>query len=123
MARNPSNRSDGRRHHHRGPSLHGARHDRRDGRERDDIRERSRRLRSRGHRGDEKTRRVGRSIARLDESGDESVGDAAMSTAPAKYHYHELKKLFGDYHPTGNMPCFKCNEPEAWDITVAFAKF
>jgi hypothetical protein len=42
---------------------------------------------------------------------------------PVKYHFHELKKLLGDCKLTPDMPCFRCNEPEAWDITHAFAKF
>jgi hypothetical protein len=46
-----------------------------------------------------------------------------MSDLPAEYHFHELKKLFGDYKPTGTMPCFRCNEPESHDICFAFAKF
>jgi hypothetical protein len=46
-----------------------------------------------------------------------------MTELSAKYHFHELKKLFGDYKPKGTMPCWRCNEPEAMDICVAFAKF
>jgi DNA-binding transcriptional regulator YdaS (Cro superfamily) len=46
-----------------------------------------------------------------------------MSNLPVKYHFHELNKLFGDYDLKDTMPCFRCNEPEAWDITIAFAQF
>jgi hypothetical protein len=46
-----------------------------------------------------------------------------MSDLPAEYHFHELNKLFGDYKPRAEMPCFHCDEPEAMDIRFAFAKF
>jgi len=45
-----------------------------------------------------------------------------MSDLPAKYHFHELNKLLGDYSPTGDMPCWHCDEPEAHEIRFAFAK-
>jgi hypothetical protein len=46
-----------------------------------------------------------------------------MSDPLAKYHWHELKKLFGDYQPKPEMPCFHCYEPEAMEISIAFAQF
>jgi DNA-binding transcriptional regulator YdaS (Cro superfamily) len=46
-----------------------------------------------------------------------------MSGLPAEYYFHELKKLFGDYKPKAGMPCFHCHEPEAIEITIAFAQF
>jgi DNA-binding transcriptional regulator YdaS (Cro superfamily) len=46
-----------------------------------------------------------------------------MSTLPAEYHWHELKKLFGDYKPKPEMPCFHCHEREAIEIMIAFAQF
>ncbi|HVI61490.1 MAG TPA: YdaS family helix-turn-helix protein [Bradyrhizobium sp.] len=46
-----------------------------------------------------------------------------MSDLPAKYHFHELKRLLGDYKLKVYMPCFHCWEPEAAEILFAFAKF
>jgi hypothetical protein len=46
-----------------------------------------------------------------------------MSGLPAEYHFHELKKLFGEYKPKADMPCFQCDQPEAWDIRFAFVEF
>jgi len=46
-----------------------------------------------------------------------------MNGLPVEYHYHELKKLLGEYKPNARMPCFRCDEPEAMDIRFAFAKF
>jgi hypothetical protein len=46
-----------------------------------------------------------------------------MMSLPAEYYFHELKKLLGEYKPTANMPCFRCDAPEAMEIRFAFAKF
>ena len=46
-----------------------------------------------------------------------------MSSLPAEYYFHELKKLFGEYELRAEMPCFHCHEPEAAEICFAFAKF
>jgi len=46
-----------------------------------------------------------------------------MTGLPAKYFWHELDKLFGEYRPTAHLPCFHCDEPEAFEIRFAFAEF
>jgi DNA-binding transcriptional regulator YdaS (Cro superfamily) len=46
-----------------------------------------------------------------------------MSSLPAEYHWHELKKLFGDCELKSEMPCFRCDEPEAAAIRFAFVQF
>jgi Bacterial toxin YdaS len=46
-----------------------------------------------------------------------------MSGLPAEYYWHELKNLFGDYKPKSEMPCFRCDEPEAAAIRRAFVQF
>jgi hypothetical protein len=46
-----------------------------------------------------------------------------MSGLPVEFYFHELKKLFGDYQPKSGMPCWRCHEPEAIEITIAFAQF
>lgn len=53
----------------------------------------------------------------MDARRHEPVGRVVTTEAPAKYHYHELKKLLGDYEPTANMPCWRCDEPEGLEIT------
>jgi DNA-binding transcriptional regulator YdaS (Cro superfamily) len=46
-----------------------------------------------------------------------------MTALPAEYHFHELKKLLGEYKPKPDMPCWHCDEPEAAEICFAFANF
>jgi hypothetical protein len=46
-----------------------------------------------------------------------------MSGWPAEYHFHELKRLLGEYKPKADMPCFRCDEPEGAEICFALVQF